>query len=222
VIPPEADGEFVAHMEEVLETYEKAYDPQCPVLCMDEQPVQLIGETRVPIKATKQHPERVDYEYERKGTASIFMFSEPLAGFRQASARPRRTKVDWALEVAQLLDTRYAECAKVILVCDNLNTHTKGAFYEAFPPEQAREYVRRIEFVHTPQHGSWLNIAECELSCLTSQCLAGRRIGELDFLQSEIAAWSKKTNHKQRGVDWQFKIENARAKLKRLYPKIKT
>src|SRR3989304_5376080 len=151
VIPPEADGEFVANMEEVLETYEKSYDPQCPVLCMDEQPVQLIGETRVPIKATKNHPERVDYEYERKGTASIFMFAEPLSGFRQATARPRRTKVDWALEVAALLDTRYAKCPKVGLVCDNLNTHTKGAFYEAFPPDQARDYVRRIDFVYTPK-----------------------------------------------------------------------
>jgi hypothetical protein len=222
VIPPEADGEFVANMEEVLETYEKSYDPQCPVVCMDEQPVQLIGETRVPIKATKNHPERVDYEYERKGTASIFMFAEPLSGYRQATARPRRTKVDWALEVAHLLDTRYAQCPTVTLVCDNLNTHTKGAFYEAFPPEQARAYIRRIQFVNTPKHGSWLNIAECELSCLTSQCLADRRIGNLELLQSEIAAWSKKTNDKQRGVDWQFKIENARVKLKRLYPKIKT
>ena len=222
VIPPEADGEFVANMEEVLETYEKSYDPQCPVVCMDEQPVQLIGETRVPIKATKNHPERVDYEYERKGTASIFMFAEPLSGYRQATARPRRTKVDWALEVAHLLDTRYAQCPTVTLVCDNLNTHTKGAFYEAFPPEQARAYIRRIQFVNTPKHGSWLNIAECELSCLTSQCLADRRIGNLELLQSEIAAWSKKTNDKQRGVDWQFKIENARVKLKRLYPTIKT
>lgn len=221
VIPPEADGEFVANMEEVLETYEKAYDPQCPVVCMDEQPVQLIGETRVPVKATKNHPQRVDYEYERKGTASIFMFAEPLSGYRQATARPRRTKVDWALEVAQLLDTRYASCPTVILVCDNLNTHTKGAFYEAFPPEQARAYIRRIQFVYTPKHGSWLNVAECELSCLTSQCLADRRIGNLELLQSEIAAWSNRTNGKQRGVDWQFKIENARIKLKRLYPKIK-
>ena len=130
VIPPKADGEFVANMEEVLETYEKSYDPQCPVLCMDEQPVQLIGETRVPINATKHHPKRVDYEYERKGTASIFMFSEPLSGYRQATVRPRRTKVDWALEVAHLLDTRYVKCPKVTLVCDNLNTHTKGAFYD--------------------------------------------------------------------------------------------
>lgn len=221
VIPPDSDGEFVAHMEEVLETYAKAYDPAQPVLCMDEQPVQLIGETRVPIPATQDHPQRVDYEYERKGTASIFMFAEPLSGFRQATARPRRTKIDWALEVAALLDTRYAACDRIALVCDNLNTHTKGAFYEAFQPDEARAYVRRIDFCYTPKHGSWLNVAECELSCLTSQCLRGRRIGELETLQSEIGIWSDKTNAKQRGVDWQFKIDDARRKLKRLYPKSK-
>jgi hypothetical protein len=221
VIPPEADAEFVAHMEEVLEIYAKPYDPQHPVVCMDEQPVQLVGETRVPIPATKEHPERVDYEYERKGTASIFMFVEPLAAFRQATARPQRTKQDWAIEVAQLLDMRYADCQTVTLVSDNLNTHTKGAFYEVFPPDKARDYVRRLRFVHTPKHGSWLNIAECELSCLTSQCLAGRRIGELEFLQSETHTWSDKTNAKQRGIDWQFKVDDARTKLKRLYPKTK-
>jgi DDE superfamily endonuclease/Homeodomain-like domain len=222
VIPPEQDAEFVACMEEVLETYAQAYDPKHPVLCMDEQPVQLLKETKVPIAATKEHGKRVDYEYERNGTASIFMFAEPLSGFRQATAREQRTKVDWAIEVAHLLDTRYANCDKVTLVCDNLNTHTKGAFYEAFEPEQARAYIKRIDFCYTPKHGSWLNIAECELSCLTSQCLSDRRIGELIELQSEIAAWSDKTNAKQRGVDWQFRIDDARVKLKRLYPKIKT
>jgi hypothetical protein len=164
---------------------------------------------------------RVDYEYERNGTASIFMFAEPLSGFRQATARVRRTKADWAIEVAQMLDTRYADREEVTLVCDNLNTHTKGAFYEAFEPDRARGYIRRINFCYTPKHGSWLNVAECELSCLTSQCLSDRRIGELTELQTEIAAWSEKTNAKQRGVDWQFRIENARIKLKRLYPKIK-
>jgi DDE superfamily endonuclease len=220
VIPPAADAEFVAGMEEVLETYEKAYDPQRPVVCMDEQPVQLIGEARVPIPATKEHPERVDYEYERKGTASVFMFAEPLSGFRQATARPRRTKVDWAHEVAHLLDTRYANMPGITLVCDNLNTHTKGAFYEAFPPEKARSYVRRIHFVYTPKHGSWLNVAECELSCLTRQCLSDRRIDDVAKLQTEIAAWATRTNAKQRAVDWQFTIEKARTKLKRLYPKI--
>jgi hypothetical protein len=188
---------------------------------MDEPPVQLLTETRVPIAATKQHGRRVDYEYERNGTASIFLFAEPLSGFRQATARHRRTKGDWASEVAQILDTRYAAGEEVTLVCDNLNTHTKGAFYEAFEPDRARAYIRRIKFCSTPKHGSWLNVAECELSCLTSQCLRDRRIGELTELQAEIAAWSHKTNAKQRGVDWQFRIENARVKLKRLYPKIK-
>lgn len=137
-----------------LQKYEKAYDPTRPVVCMDEQPVQLIGETRVPIPATKEHPERVDYEYERKGTASIFLFAEPLSGFRQATARPRRTKDDWAEEVAHLLDTRYAGVERITRVCDNLNTHTKGAFYEAFPPGQARDYVKRIEFVYTQGTGA--------------------------------------------------------------------
>ena len=206
----------------MLETYEKGYDPALPVICLDEQPVPLIGETRVPIAATKEHPERIDYESERLGTARIFMFAEPLSGFRQATARPQRTKSDWALEVANLLETRDANCERVILVCDNLNTHTKGAFYTAFSPEKARESVRRIEFVYTPKHGSWLNIAECELSCLTSQCLSDRRIGEIERLQSETAAWSDATNEKQRGIDGQFTIDNARSKLKRLYLKIKS
>ena len=150
------------------------------------------------------------------------MFAEPLSGFRQASARERRTKADWAQEVAHLLDTRYADNERVTLVCDNLNTHTKGAFYEAFEPEQARNYVRRLEFCYTPKHGSWLNVAECELSCMTSQCLSDRRIGDVEFLCSEIGIWSEKITEKQRGVDWQFKINDARRKLKRLYPKIKT
>lgn len=221
VISPNADAEFVAHMEEVLETYEKAYDPAHPVLCMDEQPVQLLKETRRPIKATQTHGKRVDYEYERNGTASIFMFVEPLAGYRQATARAHRTKVEWALEVAHLLDTRYVNGEIVTLVMDNLNTHTKGAFYEAFEPDKAKAYLQRLSFCYTPKHGSWLNVAECELSCLTRQCLRDRRVGELDVLQSEIAIWSQKTNAKQRGVDWQFKIGDARRKLKRLYPKIK-
>ncbi|MHB1038578.1 MAG: IS630 family transposase [Pirellulales bacterium] len=222
VIPPDASGEFVAHMEAVLETYEEAYDPAQPVLCMDEQPVQLLKETQASIPATPEHPQRVDYEYEWAGTASIFMFAEPLSGFRQATARPHRTKVDWAVEVAALLDTRYVTCERVTLVCDNLNTHTIGAFYEAFEPDRARQYVRRIDFCYTPKHGSWLNVAECELSCLTSRCLGDRRIGEVESLQTEIGVWSEKTNAKQRGVDWQFTIGDARRKLKRLYPKIKT
>lgn len=221
VIPPESDAEFVAHMEEVLEIYAKPYDPEHPVLCMDEQPVQLIKETREPIPATAKHPRRVDYEYERAGTANIFMFTEPLSGWREATARDSKTKVDWAREMARLLEGRFKECKTVTLVSDNLNTHTKGAFYEAFPPERARALVRRIEFCHTPKHGSWLNVAENELSSITRQCVGGRRIGDLKTLREQIAAWSNDVNRTQRGVDWQMKIDDARCKLRSVYPKIK-
>jgi hypothetical protein len=221
VIPPNADAEFVAGMEDVLETYEKPYDPQCPVLCMDEQPVQLLKETRVSIPATKEHGKRVDYEYERAGTANIFMFTEPLAGWREVAVRETKTKTDWAVEMARLLEGRYAHCEKVILVSDNLNTHTKGAFYEAFEPERARRLVRRIEFHHTPKHGSWLNIAENELSSLTRQCVSRRRFADIPTLQEETLAWSTDVNSSQRGVDWQMRIDDARYKLKSVYPQIK-
>ena len=150
-----ARSEHAEATKQVLDLYQKPYDPDCPVVCMDEQPVQLVKETRAPMAATKNRPRRVDYEYERAGTASIFLFSEPLAGWRQATARARRTKVDWALEVAGLLEGRYADCEKITLVCDNLNTHTKGAFYKVFEPTRARQLVRRIEFCYTPKHGSW-------------------------------------------------------------------
>ena len=221
VIPPEADAEFAACMEETLETYALPYNPARPVVCMDEQPVQLLKETRTAIPATAKHGRRVDYEYERAGTANIFMFTEPLAGWREVSVRPTKTKLDWAVEMARLLDGRYARCQKLILVCDNLNTHTKGAFYEAFPPQQARDLVRRLEFRHTPKHGSWLNIAENELSSLTRQCVAGRRFGDIETLCTETSAWSSDVNRTQRGVDWQMKIDDARSKLTSIYPKIK-
>ena len=169
----------------MLETYEKPYDPQCPVLCMDEQPVQLLKETRVPIPATKEHGKRVDYEYERAGTANIFMFTEPLAGWREVAVRETKTKTDWAVEMARLLEGRYAHCETVILVSDNLNTHTKGAFYEAFEPERARRLVGRIEFHHTPKHGSWLNIAKNQLSSLTRQCVSGRRFADIPTLRKK-------------------------------------
>jgi hypothetical protein len=149
------------------------------------------------------------------------MFTEPLAGWREVTARPRRTKVDWAIEMETLLTTRYKKATKVILVCDNLNTHTKGAFYDAFPPEKARALVRRIEFCYTPKHGSWLNAAENELSALTRQCIHGRRFATIAHLQRETQAWSSYSNRTQRGVDWQFQVKDARTKLKSLYPKIK-
>lgn len=221
VIPPEADAEFAAHMEDVLDVYSRPYDVQVPVLCMDEQPVQLVKEVKAPIAATKNHPRRVDYEYQRAGVANIFMFAEPLAGWRQVSVRERKTKVDWAIEMANLLEGRYAACQKVIVVCDNLNTHTIGAFYETFGPEQARSLVKRIEFHYTPKHGSWLNIAENELSSMTRQCVAGRRIGSTQELRNETTAWHEDVNATQRGVDWQMKLDDARTTLKSVYPKIK-
>jgi hypothetical protein len=221
VIPPECDAEFVASMEDVLETYERPYNPANPVVCMDEQPVQLVKDVKAPIEETLAHARRVDYEYERAGVANIFMFCEPLAGWRQAFARETKTKADWALLVADLLDGRYADCEKVTLVCDNLNTHTRGAFYEVFEPSRARALVKRIDWCYTPKHGSWLNIAENELSCITRQCVSGRRIGSIEFLAAEIAAWSSDINAKQRGVDWQMRIDDARCKLKSVYPKIR-
>ena len=210
VIPPEADAEFAAHMEGVLETYAKPHDPKSPVVCMDEQPVQLVKETRKPIAATAKHARRVDYEYERAGTASIFMFTAALSGWREATARPTKTKVDWAIEMARLLDGRYKKCEKVILVCDNLNTHTKGAFYEAFRPEQARAYVRRIDFVYTPKHGSWLNQAEIAISLFSRQCLGQRRIGDQASLQRETRAWSRRMNRHRVPIQWAFTRKKAR------------
>jgi len=220
VIPPNADAEFAASMEQVLDVYARPLDSRFPVLCMDEQPIQLLKETRVPIAGTKKHPRRVDYEYERAGTASIFMFTEPLSGWRFVSVRERRTKVDWAQEMEQLLTTRYASVEKAILVCDNLNTHTKGAFYEAFAPEKARSIVKRLEFCHTPKHGSWLNIAENELSSMTRQCVTGRRFATIKELSDETTAWHNHSNACQRGVDWQFRVDDARIKLKAVYPKL--
>ena len=222
VIPSENDAEFAACMEEVLDTYAKPYDPSVPVICMDEQPVQLIKEIKSPIPESRQHAKRVDYEYERAGTATIFMFTEPLAGWREVRVRERKTKLDWAEEMAVLLDERYRESQKVILVCDNLNTHTKGSFYEAFDPYRARIYAKKIEFCYTPKHGSWLNIAENELSSLTRQCFGQRRIGDMETLREETRAWTEAVNDRQKGVDWQMKIEDARCKLKSVYPKIKT
>lgn len=220
VIPPDANGEFVAKMENVLETYEKPYDSRFPVVCMDEQPIQLLEDINIPISATKKHAKRVDYEYKRAGTASIFMFTEPLSQWRDVSVRERRTKIDWAIEVKRLLTGRYASAEKVILVCDNLNTHTLGAFYEAFVASEAHDLARRIELRYTPKHGSWLNIAENELSSMTRQCIQGRRFSTIEELRTETNAWQNAINDRKRGVDWQFKLDDARIKLTSLYPKI--
>ena len=220
-VPPRADAEFAAAMEGVLQTYARPYDEQCPVLCMDEQPVQLVREIRAPVEATAAHPRRVDNEYERAGTAAIFMFTEPLAGWRGVTARSQRTKVDWAEEMAALLEGRYAHCERVTLVLDDLDTHTPGAFYEAFEPTRAGNLAHRIEFYYTPKHGSWLNVAKSELSALTRQCMRGQRIEDLDTLRRETGAWASDVNERQRGAGWQMTVADARCKLKSVYPKIK-
>ena len=207
-------------MERVLEVYKRPYDEKIPVLCMDEKPIQLLQDKTAPLPGTQKHPKRIDHEYKRIGTASIFLFTEPLAGWRYAYAREQRTMVDWAKQVAAIIDSRYPNNEKIILVCDNLNIHEPGSFYKAFKPSKAREYVRKIEFCHTPKHGSWLNIAECELSSLEKQCLRFRRFDNVDYLNAEMLAWHSDVNSKQKGVDWQFTVEDARTKLKSLYPKI--
>ena len=194
VIPPEADAEFVARMEEVLETYAKPYDPACPVLCMDEQPVQLLKETRVPIPATASTANVSITNTSGRGRRTSSCLPSRLAGWREVAVRETKTKVDWAMEMARLLEGRYAGCRAVILVCDNLNTHTKGPSTKPFAPARARQLVRRIEFCHTPKHGSWLNIAENELSSLTRQCVAGRRFGDTRTLRAETTAWSTDVN----------------------------
>jgi len=219
VIPPRYNAEFVAHMEDILEIYKRPYDPAMPVICMDEQPTQLIKETRTKIAAEPGKPERVDYEYERNGTAANFMFTEPLGGWRKLNVRPQKTSIDWAQEIKELLDEDYPDAQKVILVCDNLNTHKIGSFYEAFDPHEALRLAQRLEMHHTPKHGSWLNVAEIELSVFTKQCL-DRRIPDRVTLQHEARAWYRKRNANQKTVDWQFKTEEARVKLKRLYPQI--
>jgi hypothetical protein len=218
-IPPKANAEFVCAMETVLDVYQRAYDPDRPVVCMDETSKQLVAETRRPLPPLPGEPERYDYEYERHGTANIFMFTEPLGGWRQVSVTERHTKVDWALQVRELLDVRYAKAKTVTLVSDNLNTHDYASLYEAFAPAEARRLMARLEMVHTPKHGSWLNIAEIELNVLARQCFS-QMIGEQATLREQVAAWELDRNAKQKGVDWQFTTADARVKLKRLYPKI--
>jgi len=205
-------------MEDVLEVYSRHYDPLKPVVCMDEKPYQLLGHVREPIPVRPGFTEKIDNEYERNGTCSIFIFTEPLAGWRAADALPRRTKIDWAHKVRWLLNDEYPDAEKVVLVMDNLNTHSTSSLYEAFPPEEAFCLAQRLEIHYTPKHGSWLNIAECELSSLAAQCLGNRRIADIQLLNLELEAWHTRRNCSQKGVDWQFTTADARVKLKRLYP----
>jgi hypothetical protein len=206
-------------MEDVLEVYHRPYDADVPVVCMDEQPVQLTLEIRTPLPLEPGQPERYDHEYERNGTACIFMFNEPKAGKRTVSAHEQRTMTDWAHLVKHLLDEQYPTAKKVVLVCDNLNTHKPAALYKAFKPEEARRLLARLEIHHTPKHGSWLNMAEIELAALTRQCL-DRRIRDLPTLQAELAAWNTQRDAVATKINWHFTTADARVKLQRLYPVI--
>ena len=204
-------------MEDILSVYARIYDPMRPVVCMDEKPYQLLAHARHPIGASPGQDVREDSEYVRCGTCSIFVWVEPLAGWRRVHALPQRTRVDWAGQVKELLNVDYPDAETMVLVMDNLNTHGIASLYEAFSPEEAHALAQRLEIHHTPKHGSWLNIAEIELSALTRQCL-DRRISALEVLNTELAAWQTATNADQRQVDWQFTTDDARVKLRHLYP----
>lgn len=204
-------------MEDVLEVYRRPYDSRFPVVCMDEKPYQLLGETRPPLPMEPGSVRKEDNEYIRNGTCSIFIFTEPLSGWRYAEASKRRTKKDWAYQIKNLLESYYPLAEKVVLVMDNLNTHTISSLYEAFPAPVALSLAKRLEIHYTPKHGSWLNIAEIELSAMSAQCLK-RRIGDMAFLSQEISAWQSDRNQMTKSVDWQFTTDDARIKLKSLYP----
>ena len=221
-IPPQQNGQFVARMERVLDVYCRPYDPRRPVVCMDEQPVQLTSETRTPIPLSPGQVAKVDYEYIREGSCVVWMFVEPLGCWRDVRVTSRRTAVDWAHQIRDLVDDpRYAEAELITLVCDQLNTHDLGSLYEAFDPQEAKRIANKLEIVHTPKHGSWLNIAECELSVLTRQSLDDR-VGSQGVVSRRVQPWAKSRNEEQVGIDWQFTTENARIKLRQLYPNIKT
>jgi DDE superfamily endonuclease len=219
-IPPAEDAAFVCQMEQVLEVYKRPYDPRYPVVCMDEQPKQLVNEVSRPVPAACGRPARIDYEYVREGVCVVWMFVEPLAGWRDVSVSPTKTAVDWARQVRRVVDDpRYAAAERITLVCDNLNTHALASLYQAFEPAAALRLARKVELVHTPKHGSWLNVAESELSVLTRQCL-DRRIAQAEIVAEEARAWTATRNQRQIGVEWQFTTDKARTKLKHLYPKI--
>jgi hypothetical protein len=207
-------------MEDVLAVYCRPYDPARPVVCMDEKPYQLLGHARNPVPARPRKDAREDSEYVRCGTCSIFVWAEPLHGWRRVQALPQRTRTDWAAQVRELLTVDYPDAGTVVLVMDNLNTHGIASLYEAFDPQTAFTLAQRLEIHHTPRHGSWLNIAEIELSALTRQCL-DRRIEDLTVLNAELAAWQQQTNTNQRQVDWHFTTDDARVTLRHLYPTLK-
>lgn len=206
-------------MEAVLEVYQTAYNPKIPVICIDEATKQLVKETQVPIPAERGQPERFDYEYERNGTANLFMICEPMVGWRRVEVTQQRTAIDYAHLLKTLVDSDYVQAEKLIVIQDNLNTHSPASLYKAFEPQEAQRILSRLEFCHTPKHGSWLNMAEIELSILSRQCL-DRRIPDLETLKSEVDAWQDNRNHEETWIDWRFTTADARVKLHRLYPSI--
>ncbi len=217
MIPPDANAAFVAAMEDVIEVYHRPHDPDRPVVCVDETSKQLIAETRVPIPAKPGHPRRIDYEYKRNGTANLFMMFAPLEGWRGVKVTDRHAAIDYAQVLKDLSDTHFPKAGKIVLVQDNLSTHKPASLYEAFPAEEARRLFERFEWHYTPKHGSWLDLAESELSVLSRQCL-DRRIPDKDSLIKEVAAWQNDRNKKYTKADWHFTTAEDRVKLKRLYP----
>lgn len=204
-------------MEDVLEVYQRSYDPKRPQVCMDEGSKQLLADTRKRLPMQKGQPERYDYEYEREGTVSLFIATEPLTGKRAVAVTERRTRLDWAQFVRDLIQVQYPEAEKIVLVMDQLNTHSPSSFYEAFPAEEARRLTEKLEIHYTPKHGSWLNMAEIELAILARQCL-GERVSDRQELSQRVATWQEQRNQAQAKINWRFKTADARIKLKRLYP----
>jgi transposase len=219
VIPPKENAEFVAAMEDVLEVYRRPYNSQRPVVCLDEQSKQLVKETRPIIPAKPGRNQRLDYEYERNGTANLFMRFEPLGGRRRVKVTDQRTKIDFAHVIREMVDKDYPDAEVIVLVMDNLNTHKPASLYEAFEPAEARRLIEKLEIHYTPKHGSWLNMAETELSIVTKQCL-DRRIPDIVTLRREINAWERQRNKAKSKINWQFTTHDARIKLRKLYPSI--
>ena len=204
-------------MEDVLDVYTRPYDARRPLICMDEVSKQLLRDTRAPVRPAPRQPARHDFEYEREGVVNIFLFCEPLRARRWTDVTDQRTRVDWAHQIKDLVDVRYADAERIVLVMDNLNTHSPASLYEAFPPAEAKRLADKLEIHHTPKHGSWLNIAEIELSVLSRQCL-DRRIPDVATLQEEVVAWQERRDRTATAIDWRFTTADARLKLKRLYP----
>jgi len=218
-IPPKANADFVCNMEDVLDVYKSPYDSKRPQICFDERPKQLVADVREPISAYPGRSARYDYEYKRNGVANLFMIFEPLAGKRYVKVTARRTKKDWSECMRELVDDIYADAERIVLVMDNLNTHKKSSLYDSFAPSEAKRIADKLDIHYTPKHGSWLNMAEIELSVMSRQCL-GERMDNVQHLAKKVLLWQRRRNCKEAKVDWRFRTDDARMKLKKLYPSI--